>query len=239
MPFPFRADRIVAWLWSGLLVLPLFGCQSATLTTESTVLTSRRAVTVGSVRSFPEYQSAVSAFSKGNRAKAKKNLLSLSEKPSLSEVDKQFLQKQIALCDGNVKLPDAPPTKPAPISTNLVDCGPKALQIAAEKLGVKTSVSELRRSAGTTSEGTSLAGLEKAAKSAGLKAESLQVDKDALAQIQTPAVAWLDGNHFVALLEVGRGSATLHDPNDGKEKEMPLGELLSRSGGIVLTLKKG
>jgi hypothetical protein len=239
MPFPVPTDRIVAWLWPGLLVLPLFGCQSAPLPPESVTLTSRRATTVGSIRSLPEYKSAVSAFSQGSRAEAKKILRALSEKPGLSGADKQFLQKQIALCDGDTELPDAPPTKPAPIPASRVDCGPKALKIAAEVLGVKTEVSELRKSAGTSGEGTSLAGLEKAAKSIGLKAESLQVDKDALAQIQTPAVAWLDGNHFVALLAVSRDSATLHDPNDNLEKEMPLGELLSRSGGIVLTLKKG
>jgi ABC-type bacteriocin/lantibiotic exporter with double-glycine peptidase domain len=106
-------------------------------------------------------------------------------------------------------------------------------------LGVSADIANLRKSAGTSRDGTSLDGLEKAAKSVGLKAVSLQVDKDALAHISTPAVAWLDGNHFVALLDVSRDSATLHDPNEGKEKEMPLLELLSRSGGIVLTLKKG
>ncbi len=207
--------------------------------TEKTVSVSSRKMTTGLIRSTVEYKNAKLAFSKGERADAKRYLLMLSRNPEITDIDKQFIERQIALCETGTKLPEARPAKSAPIPVALVECGPKALKIAADQLGVPANVEELRKKAGTTREGTSLEGLERAAKSVGLKAESLQVDKDALAQIQTPAVAWLDGNHFVALLGVSRNSATLHDPNDGKQKEMPLLELLSRSGGIVLTLKKG
>jgi hypothetical protein len=221
------------------LVIGVYSFVKPIKKTDKTISVSFRRASIGSIRSTDEYRGAKKAFSQGKQAEAKKLLLALSQKPGLEDLDRAFLERQIAFCDSSKKLPEAPPVKPARTPIAFVECGPQALKIAAERLGVSADVAKLRESAGTTAEGTSLNGLEKAAKSVGLKAESLQVDKDALAQIQTPAVAWLDGNHFVALLEVGRDSATLHDPNDGKEKEMPLLELLSRSGGIVLTLKKG
>jgi Peptidase C39 family len=206
--------------------------------TEKITMVPIRSASIGEIRSTPEYKNAIVAFSSGKKADAKRNLFLLSQKPGLSELDKQFLDRQITLCDSE-KLPDAPQMKLATVPLAVVDCGPQALKIAADMLGVSADIANLRKSAGTSRDGTSLDGLEKAAKSIGLRSESLQVDKDALAQISTPAVAWLDGNHFVTLLGVSRDSATLHDPNEGKEKEMPLLELLSRSGGIVLTLKKG
>jgi hypothetical protein len=221
------------------LVIGVYSLAKPMKSADKAIPMSVRRASLGSIRSTAEYQRAKTAFSRGQRAEAKKLLLALARKTAFDAAARQFLERQIALCDSSLKLPEAPSTKPARIPVAFVECGPKALKIAAEVLGVSSDVAQLRKSAGTTSEGTSLAGLEKAAKSVGLRAESLQVDKDALAQIQTPAVAWLDGNHFVALLGVSRDSATLHDPNDGKQKEMPLLELLSRSGGIVLTLKKG
>jgi hypothetical protein len=233
-----RAGRITAGLLLGITVLLSIGCNNATPKVESAAITPRRAAPLDQIRATPEYQQAKAAFSKGNVAQAKKLLFSLSAKPGLSAVEKQFLQKQIALCDTGKKLPDAPIAKIAPLPPTLVDCGPRALAIAAQRLGKPANVAALRKLAGTQGDGTSLAGLEKAAKSIGLTAEAIQVDRDALSQLPTPAVAWLDGNHFVALLQVDRDSATLHDPNDSKEKEMPLLELLARSGGIVLSLKK-
>jgi ABC-type bacteriocin/lantibiotic exporter with double-glycine peptidase domain len=102
----------------------------------------------------------------------------------------------------------------------------------------------LGKAAGTTSEGTTLEGLVKAAKSIGLKAEGLQVDRDALAQLSTPVIAWWEGNHFVAVLKIsenvfnGEVSAIVHDPNKTKPETVKLADLLAKSGGIILTLKK-
>ena len=87
-------------------------------------------------------------------------------------------------------------------------------------------------------------GLKKAAASLGLKAESKQLDKDALAHLPCPAIAWWEGNHYVLVLAVaqspltGEVSATIHDPNAKEKQTIALADLLARSGGIVLTLKK-
>jgi ATP-binding cassette subfamily B protein len=118
------------------------------------------------------------------------------------------------------------------------------LLLAASELDIKADVVALAKAAKTTSEGTSLEGLVAAAKSIGLKAEGVQVDRDALAQLSTPLIAWWEGNHFVVVLEIkenvltGEVTARVHDPNKPKPESVKLADLLAKSGGIVLTLKK-
>lgn len=81
-------------------------------------------------------------------------------------------------------------------------------------------------------------GLARAAKSLGLKAQGVNVDKQALEQLSDPAIAWYDGNHYVALLSVEGEQATIHDPNKPNEEVLPINELLGRSGGFLLTLSR-
>lgn len=73
------------------------------------------------------------------------------------------------------------------------------------------------------------------------------MDRDALARLSTPAIAWVNGNHFVAVLSVRRRLidgvpvATIHDPNNlnqNAKEDRPQSELLTRSGGILLTLTR-
>lgn len=100
------------------------------------------------------------------------------------------------------------------------------------------SLPALTRVAGTTPEGTTLAGLQKAAASLGLVAAGVQMDKDALANLSRPALAWVDGNHYLTVLRVKGDTATIHDPNQPQKEEVPLSDLLGRSGGVLLTLQR-
>ena len=124
------------------------------------------------------------------------------------------------------------------------DCGPRALAIAAKELRVKADLAGLTKACNTTADGTTLEGLMKGAKSIGLNATGVQVDRDALAQLPTPAIAWWEGNHFVAVLKIsenaftGEVSALIHDPNQIKPGNVKLADLLAKSGGIILTLKR-
>jgi hypothetical protein len=140
-----RAGRITAGLFLGIAVLLSIGCNNATPPAESAAITPRRAAPLDQIRATPEYQQAKAAVSKGNIAQAKKSLLALSAQPGLSAVEKQFLQKQITLCDTGKKLPEAPIVKIPPLPPDLVDCGPRALAIAAQKLGTKADVAQLRK----------------------------------------------------------------------------------------------
>lgn len=123
-------------------------------------------------------------------------------------------------------------------SPDAADCGPRALFLICQEQGVLSSLAELRRTAGTTVKGTTLAGLAKAAKAQGWKAAGVQVDRQALAQMSGPAIAWIDGDHYIAVLSVSGDTATVHDPNKPQKEEMALDDLLRRCGGIVLTLSR-
>jgi hypothetical protein len=118
------------------------------------------------------------------------------------------------------------------------DCGPRALELALRRLGRTATLDALRKQAETTARGTTLEGLAAAARSNGVKARGVQMDRTALAQVSTPALAWVDGDHFVALLSVSENEAVIHDPNHGKEETIGLDDLIRRSGGVLLLLSR-
>ncbi len=139
----------------------------------------------------------------------------------------------------------APPAVVAPSSAASpaeADCGPRALFLVCQRLGVSTSVARLRQSAGTTEKGTSLAGLAQAAKAIGLKAEGVQVGREALGQVELPAVAWVNTRHYVALFSLqGEGEqamATIHDPNQPNEETISKERLLELTGGTLLLVHR-
>lgn len=127
---------------------------------------------------------------------------------------------------------------PGPARAETADCGPRALLFVCERLRVPATLPQLRQAAGTTAGGTTLEGLARAAQGLGLKAEGLQADRTALAELHQPAVAWVNGQHCVAVLATSDDRATIHDPNQPREESIPLEELLTRSGGVLLRLSR-
>ena len=249
------------WYRTPLLAVPLFlnGCwligrPPATTPPPQSPTTPIRALNGRSLlKERPEYQAASKAFAAGDKATALRSLEALRGTAGLTPSDQAFLNRQIAICQGKTlqgegKTPEQQESVPTARSGKPVlgsgDCGPRALLLAASELGVKADLAALGKAAATTSEGTTLEGLVKAAKSIGLKAEGVQVDRDALGQLPTPAIAWWEGNHFVAVLKIsqnaftGEVSATVHDPNKAESETVKLADLLAKSGGIILTLKK-
>lgn len=187
------------------------------------------------VRSLPEYRNAEVAYARGDRFVAHRALLGLLRRPDLTESDRAFLGHQLTLTAPKTRTPSA--TKPHSQTTPVSDCGPRALALACQKLGVQVDLATLTQRAGTTKTGTTLEGLQRAAESVGLKTEGVQVDADALRHVPLPAIAWLNGNHFVAVLDMGT-TATIHDPNNTAQTQLPVPDLLARSGGILLTLRR-
>jgi hypothetical protein len=149
----------------------------------------------------------------------------------------------LAVIPSETRNPPAPAHNAATIPL-LQDCGPRALQIICKRLGKDADLDRLRKECGTTEKvedlyrGASLDGLARAARSRGLKAEGIQVNREALNALKTPAIAWVSGNHYVAVLKVEDGRATIIDPNQGREEVIETEELLRRSGGILLTLSR-
>lgn len=231
-------------------VLLSVGCQQAAPVTSRSRGGSLKAghTATADVRLSPAYKQAVSSFAHHDYAASLAQLNVLVQAPERTPSEKAFLARQADLC--RKAMGQTPPavarSSAAPHATGVVspsDCGPRALHLLCRDVfHVPASLSVLVRTAQTTKQGTSLAGMEKAAHSCGLQAEAVQMDKNALANLSQPAIAWVDGNHYVAVLNVhqnpwtGKMSATIHDPNKPEQEEIPTTALLGRSGGILLML---
>ena len=94
----------------------------------------------------------------------------------------------------------------------------------------------------TTGNGSTMSGLTKAVESVGLKAEGVQVNLEALGEVEMPAIAWVNHNHFVAVLashsEGANASIIIHDPNKLKEETVSNEQLLRMCGGYMLLIHK-
>ena len=202
------------------------------------------------VQQSPQYRAAVRLFAHRDYPAALAGVDALLRQPQYQNrlADMDFLRQQQAICRhavdphaAQLRLAASAPS-PALLATprlaSQADCGPRALLLLCPRLGIHTTLDALRRQAGTTAAGTSLAGLARAAQAVGLKARGVRVDKEALEQLPDPAVAWVDGDHYVALLSVEGQQATIHDPNQTTEEVLPVTTLLQRSGGVLLTLAR-
>jgi len=154
-----------------------------------------------------------------------------------------FLEQQARICrhalDPKVSL-NPPPTAPARMAATarLADCGPRALLLLCQRAGVRTNLTDLRRESGTTNQGTTMAGLARAAQAHGFRAQGVQVNPQALSELSRPALAWVEADHYVAVLSVNGDQATIHDPDQPKEETIPTPLLWSRCGGVLLTLSR-
>jgi len=210
---------------------------------------------VAHVHTFLLYQQAETACKAQRYKQAAELLQRLAALPELTADERAFVSQQQALCRKDAGLP-APSNASAierrpsvrtianvshPISTANADCGPRALLLVCQQLGIRTSVEELSKQAGTNAQGTSLEGLAIAAKAVGLKAEGVQVSREALPDQPLPAIAYVNGNHFIVVLKLEGGgdkaTATVHDPNEAQEQTIPQEQLLRLSSGYLLLLR--
>ena len=237
--------------YGGISLLLLGGCHARTadypLPLAHVASPSTTALTI---QQDAIYKKAVVQFSHHDFPGALAGINVLLDKPQYAHnsTDHLFLLHQRAICrhaiDPRVSADDRPVSPPlvppahAPLTIAQADCGPRALLLLCPQLGVHASLDTLRQAAGTTTKGTSMAGLSRAAASLGLQAKGVQVDKQALAQVSLPAIAWYDSNHYVDLLSVSEEKAVIRDPNKPGEEEISTNELLGRSSGILLTLSR-
>ncbi len=252
------AGLVVAVTLAAAGPLLTFGCQPAgsnvapqQTTAVNPASPRRAAATSGTVQRTRLYQEAVLRFRRKDYPGALARLDRLSAQAS--GTDAAFLLRQRSLCleaihSGRsvVRTPSAEtvplaglaPRATRPQKSTAADCGPRALLLACRELSVPAAATlpQLTRAAGTDKAGTTLAGLARAAKTCGLVATGVQMDQGALANLSRPAVAWVDGDHYLAVLRVNGDTAIVHDPNKPQKEEVPLSDLLQRSGGVLLTL---
>ena len=256
-----RVNALLAIIGCSLV---LGGCTHTHSTTSSSTSTALLPATSASVvdprvsaaarvQALPLYHQAEQACSQKQYAQAARLLQRLAATPGLSGEEKSFALQQCNLCLKDAGLPTQPaPVIPAsastppdvkhPLTAAEADCGPRALLLVCRQLGVSASLDDLRRRAGTTEKGTSMAGLTKAVQSLGLKAEGIQVGREALPTIQMPAIAWVNEHHFIAVLNLNgageSGTATVHDPNTPNPETLSQERLLRLSTGYLLLVHR-
>ena len=79
-------------------------------------------------------------------------------------------------------------------------CGPNSLLVVCKKLGVETTLDELKHLSDYDEiKGTTMAGLYKAAQSKGLYAEGMKISFDDLSKLKMPIIAYFWENHCVVI----------------------------------------
>jgi hypothetical protein len=236
------------------LALGLTGCQSRPAAPATPAVSVRSlpspSASVTQVQASPLYQQARQACKRHDYRHAADLLQQLAKAPGLPPEAVSYCQAQRDLCLKDAGLLPVTPNKPTvsvlaavPARTpGDADCGPRALLLLCQQLSIQTDLPSLRKMAGTTAAGTTLAGLQQAARKLGLKAEGVQVSREALPDTELPALAWVHRDHFVALLALaGTGdhaTATLHDPNRPAEETISQEQLLQRCGGYLLLVHR-
>ncbi|MBU3156327.1 peptidase domain-containing ABC transporter [Clostridium estertheticum] len=110
---------------------------------------------------------------------------------------------------------------------DITDCGPACIVTVARKYGLKIPISKVREIAGTDSEGTSVYGIVKAAKSLGFTAKAVKVSKneEIFENLQIPLIAHVIIDnillHYVVIHKITKESIMIADPAKGIVKYTP------------------
>jgi len=78
-------------------------------------------------------------------------------------------------------------------------CGPHALYVAINRLGVSNNLMEIARELPITDRGVSFGDLSKCAQKRGFLTELSRFSCDDLVKIDTPVILWVNGNHFLTI----------------------------------------
>lgn len=118
------------------------------------------------------------------------------------------------------------------------DCGIVCLASLLQFYGKQVSLKQLRCLAGTNQSGTSLYGLQQAARKLGFDAEGVQASLSYLDEIKTPVLAHQkmpEGyGHFVVIVEVMGRYVRIMDPAKGKVLKVRKSEFIGHWEGVLL-----
>ena len=122
------------------------------------------------------------------------------------------------------------------------DCGPACLQTILKLYGKNATLETLRQRSGTTSEGTTLLGLQECLSTYGIKSEGYQADLQDLTGLHFPAVLHVEtdlgGLHYIFLFKTKEGRLLISDPGKIQPEIIELNELgRSWKSGRLLTVE--
>jgi HlyB family type I secretion system ABC transporter len=99
-----------------------------------------------------------------------------------------------------------------------MDCGAASLGMICRHFGKKVSLSRIRQLCHTSTDGTSLKAICRAATELGLAARALKVSVRNLPNMPLPAIVHWEGNHWMVLFDVGEKFVRVADPASGIRK---------------------
>jgi ABC-type bacteriocin/lantibiotic exporter with double-glycine peptidase domain len=103
------------------------------------------------------------------------------------------------------------------LQNRTMNCGPSALKMVLDSLGVKRTLAEIEGAITIDERGSSLFDLMTYAQNQGLRAEAWQLNGDNLQDKPLPAIVFVDGDHFVVLDRITpQGQIQLRDPAIGQ-----------------------
>jgi len=225
---------------------------------------------IARVQSLPLYLQAKSSCQQHQYKQAADLLDRLASTPGLNAIELKFCREQRDLCLADAGMPVSLQDAKTPSRSHEIrggradlgctkcdlatqrthqesvaasaDCGPRALLLACDYLDIKADLPTLSKQAGMTQRGVSFQGLAQAALATGLKAEAVQLSREALSDARMPAIGWVNGNHFIAILRLQgsgeSGTAVIHDPNQPTEMTISQEQLLRMSSGYLLLLHR-
>jgi len=124
---------------------------------------------------------------------------------------------------------------PVILQTEGAECGLACLAMVASAHGHRTDLPTLRQRFSLSLKGLNLLDLVRMAESLKLHARALRAEIEDLAQLEHPCILHWDMNHFVVLVGVSRGMATIHDPAHGLRR-LKLQQVSRHFTGVVLEL---
>jgi ABC-type bacteriocin/lantibiotic exporter with double-glycine peptidase domain len=116
------------------------------------------------------------------------------------------------------------------------ECGVASLAIVLAHFGRSVPMEELRDATGVSRDGTTAAGLVRAARQYGLDARAVRAEPDRLAGLGLPLIAHLDFIHFLVVEGIGKRCVRVNDPEVGRH-EIPSEKFAERFTGIVLVFQ--
>ena len=102
-----------------------------------------------------------------------------------------------------------------------MDCGAACLAMVCRFYGRAVPVSYIREIAHTSTRGTTLNGITRAAEDLGLSARSIRASKSRLDELPLPAIVHWQGDHWVVLYRLERNHVRVADPESGLRRYTP------------------
>jgi ATP-binding cassette subfamily B protein RaxB len=127
------------------------------------------------------------------------------------------------------------PGVPVVLQAEAAECGLACLAMVAAAHGHRTDLAALRQRFPLSLKGVTMVDLVRMAESMSLQSRALRAEPEHLPELQLPCILHWDMNHFVVLVAVKRGVATIHDPAHGRRR-LRLDEVSRHFTGVALEL---